>query len=90
MDAPNNEFTRAGRLEELKAKGRLVLHGAHRPILIIYDRGRVFAVDNRCPHMGSATARGTGAKAPMQATAFSASDWRALTGRSCPGLSATT
>jgi len=32
------------RLEELKAKGRLVLHGSHRPILIIYDNGRVFAL----------------------------------------------
>jgi hypothetical protein len=29
----------AGSLEELKAKGRLVLHGDHRPILVIYDRG---------------------------------------------------
>jgi nitrite reductase/ring-hydroxylating ferredoxin subunit len=52
MDAPNAEFALAGSLEELKAKGRLVLHGHHRPILVIYDRGRVFALDNRCPHMG--------------------------------------
>jgi hypothetical protein len=27
MDAPNMEFTLAGSLDELKAKGRLVLHG---------------------------------------------------------------
>jgi len=59
MDAPNNEFTRAGRLEELKAKARLVLHGGHRPILVIYDRGRVFALDNRCPHMGFPLERGS-------------------------------
>jgi nitrite reductase/ring-hydroxylating ferredoxin subunit len=52
MDAPNKEFALAGSLEELKAKGRLVVHGAHRPILVIYDRGRLFALDNRCPHMG--------------------------------------
>jgi nitrite reductase/ring-hydroxylating ferredoxin subunit len=52
MDAPNKEFAFAGNLEELKAKGRLVVHGGHRPILVIYDRGRVFALDNRCPHMG--------------------------------------
>jgi nitrite reductase/ring-hydroxylating ferredoxin subunit len=52
MDAPNKEFALAGTLEELKAKGRLVVHGRHRPILVIYDRGRVFALDNRCPHMG--------------------------------------
>ena len=59
MDAPNNEFALAGSLEELKAKGRLVLHGGHRPILIIYDRERVFALDNRCPHMGFPLERGS-------------------------------
>jgi nitrite reductase/ring-hydroxylating ferredoxin subunit len=52
MDVANTDFTLAGSLEELKAKGRLVVHGAHRPILVVYDRGRVFALDNRCPHMG--------------------------------------
>ena len=46
MDAPNKEFALAGSLEELKAKGRLVVHGGHRPILVICDRGRVFALDN--------------------------------------------
>ena len=59
MDAPNKEFAFAGSLEELKAKGRLVVHGRHRPILVIYDRGRVFALDNRCPHMGFPLERGS-------------------------------
>jgi nitrite reductase/ring-hydroxylating ferredoxin subunit len=59
MDAPNQEFAFAGSLEELKAKGRLVVHGRHRPILVIYDRGRVFALDNRCPHMGFPLERGS-------------------------------
>jgi nitrite reductase/ring-hydroxylating ferredoxin subunit len=59
MDAPTKEFALAGSLEELKAKGRLVVHGAHRPILVIYDRGRVFALDNRCPHMGFPLERGS-------------------------------
>ena len=59
MDAPNREFVLAGSLEALKAKGRLVLHGGHRPILVIYDRGRVFALDNRCPHMGFPLERGS-------------------------------
>jgi hypothetical protein len=40
MDAPSKEFALAGSLEELKIKGRLVVHGGHRPILVIYDRGR--------------------------------------------------
>ncbi len=53
------DFTLAGNLEELKAKGRLVVHGAHRPILVVHDRGRVFALDNRCPHMGFPLDRGS-------------------------------
>jgi nitrite reductase/ring-hydroxylating ferredoxin subunit len=53
MDAPNQEFVRAASLEELEAKGSLVVHGHHRPILVVYDRGRVFALDNRCPTWAS-------------------------------------
>jgi nitrite reductase/ring-hydroxylating ferredoxin subunit len=59
MDVPNQEFALAGSLDELKQKGRLVMHGHHRPILVIYDRGRVFALDNRCPHMGFPLDRGS-------------------------------
>jgi nitrite reductase/ring-hydroxylating ferredoxin subunit len=59
MNAPNKEFALAGSLEELKTKGRLVVRGGHRPILVIYDRGRVFALDNRCPHMGFPLERGS-------------------------------
>jgi nitrite reductase/ring-hydroxylating ferredoxin subunit len=59
MDMPSKEFALAGSLEELKIKGRLVVHGGHRPILVIYDRGRVFALDNRCPHMGFPLERGS-------------------------------
>ena len=59
MQAPNTEFSRAGSLDELRAKGRIVMHGHHRPILVIYDRGRVVALDNRCPHMGFPLERGS-------------------------------
>jgi nitrite reductase/ring-hydroxylating ferredoxin subunit len=59
MDAPIKEFALVGTLEELKAKGRLVLRGGHRPILVVYDRGRIFALDNRCPHMGFPLDRGS-------------------------------
>jgi nitrite reductase/ring-hydroxylating ferredoxin subunit len=61
MGVPNTDFTLAGTFEELKAKGRLVVHGAHRPILVFYDRdrGRVFALDDRCPHMGFPLDRGS-------------------------------
>ena len=59
MDAPKTDFTLGGTLEEVKTKGRIVVHGAHRPILVVYDRVRVFAVDNRCPHMGFPLDRGS-------------------------------
>ena len=49
MDASATDFVRAGSLEELKAKGRLVVH----------DKDRVFALDNRCPHMGFPLDRGS-------------------------------
>src|SRR5262249_49602880 len=58
MDTPTADFVRAGSLEELKAKGRLVVRGPHRPILVVYDKDRVFALDNRCPHMGFPLDRG--------------------------------
>ena len=59
MDAPTPEFALAGSLAELRAKGRLVVRGGHRPILVVYDRGRVFALDHRCPHMGFPLDRGS-------------------------------
>src|SRR5215468_9080986 len=59
MDIPTTDFVRAGSLEELKAKGRLVVHGSHRPILVVHDKNRVFALDNRCPHMGFPLDRGS-------------------------------
>jgi nitrite reductase/ring-hydroxylating ferredoxin subunit len=59
MNAPSKDFALAGSLEELKAKGRLIVHGARRPILVIFDHGRVVALDNRCPHMGFPLDRGS-------------------------------
>src|SRR6476660_4394466 len=59
MDTPTTDFVRAGSLEELKANGRQVVHGPHRPILVVHDKGRVFALDNRCPHMGFPLDRGS-------------------------------
>src|SRR5882762_7034136 len=59
MDTRTSDFVRAGSLEELKAKGRLVVHGRHRPILLVHEGGHVFALDNRCPHMGFPLDRGS-------------------------------
>ena len=59
MDIVAADFVRAGTLEELHVKGRLVVHGRHRPILVVADGERVFALDNRCPHMGFPLDRGS-------------------------------
>jgi nitrite reductase/ring-hydroxylating ferredoxin subunit len=59
MDNRTTNFVRAGTLEELKAKRTVVLRGPHRPILLVYAHGRVFAFDNRCPHMGFPLDRGS-------------------------------
>jgi nitrite reductase/ring-hydroxylating ferredoxin subunit len=59
MDAAAEYFVRAGTLEELKSRKRLVVHGRHRPLLVIHENGRVFALDNRCPHMGFPLDRGS-------------------------------
>jgi nitrite reductase/ring-hydroxylating ferredoxin subunit len=59
MDDTTLGFVRAGNLEELKAEGRLVVHGRHRPVQLVQERGQVFAFDNRCPHMGFPLDRGS-------------------------------
>src|SRR5207248_4618760 len=59
MDTTTPDFVHAGSLEELKAKGRLVVHGRQRPVLLVYEDGHVFALDNRCPHMGFPLERGS-------------------------------
>src|SRR5713226_3935910 len=59
MDSVFSGFVRAGGLDELKLKGHLLLHGRHRPILLVQEGGRVLALDNRCPHMGFPLDRGS-------------------------------
>jgi nitrite reductase/ring-hydroxylating ferredoxin subunit len=59
MKSPSPDFVPAGTLEELKAKGWLVVHGQHRPILLVHADGQVFALDDRCPHMGFPLDRGS-------------------------------
>jgi nitrite reductase/ring-hydroxylating ferredoxin subunit len=48
----STDFIRVGTLEELKAAGMIVVRGARCPLLVVYDHGKVFALDNRCPHLG--------------------------------------
>ncbi len=59
MDNTTSDFVRAGSLEDLRAKGQLVVHGRHRPVLLVQEGGQVFGLDNRCPHMGFPLDRGS-------------------------------
>src|SRR6266446_2959224 len=43
----------------LKKKRRLILQDSHRPILIVYERGRKFALENHCPYMVFSLERGS-------------------------------
>jgi nitrite reductase/ring-hydroxylating ferredoxin subunit len=52
-------FIRVGSVEEVKAKGMMVVTGGGCPLLVLYDEGRVFALDNRCPHLGFPLHRGS-------------------------------
>jgi nitrite reductase/ring-hydroxylating ferredoxin subunit len=51
--------TRAASLAELRAKGRLVVSLNGNTIVLFAEGDEVFAVDNRCPHMGFPLHRGT-------------------------------
>jgi len=50
---------RIGTIEEVRQKGVLVVAGPYCPIAVFYHEGRIFAVDNRCPHMGFPLHKGT-------------------------------
>ncbi|HEY7270996.1 MAG TPA: Rieske (2Fe-2S) protein [Dehalococcoidia bacterium] len=49
---------RAATLQELEQGPRVVSAGGH-AILVLSDHGKVYALDNRCPHMGFPLSRGT-------------------------------
>ena len=46
-------------LEELERDGVKVVSGEGLPVAVFLDQGRVYALDNRCPHMGFPLHRGT-------------------------------
>jgi nitrite reductase/ring-hydroxylating ferredoxin subunit len=52
-------FVHAASLAELRGAGRLVVHVERHTLCLFADGDDVFAVDNRCPHMGFPLHRGT-------------------------------
>jgi nitrite reductase/ring-hydroxylating ferredoxin subunit len=44
--------TRAGRLEDLTATGRLLTKVGSHPVVVFWHEGRAYAIEDRCPHLG--------------------------------------
>jgi nitrite reductase/ring-hydroxylating ferredoxin subunit len=57
--SPPPDAHEVGPLAELREEGHHVVRVDGRAILVLHHEGEVFAVDNRCPHMGFPLARGT-------------------------------
>jgi nitrite reductase/ring-hydroxylating ferredoxin subunit len=53
------EFFRAASLAELQEKRMMTVRGENRPMLLCSYEGKVFALDNRCPHLGFPLSKGS-------------------------------
>jgi nitrite reductase/ring-hydroxylating ferredoxin subunit len=56
---PTEHWVRAARLADLTPGPCTVVHVEGRTLAIVRDNDRIFAVDNRCPHMGFPLDRGS-------------------------------
>ncbi len=52
-------LVRAGALSDLQQRGCLVVNAQGHDVAVFYSGGNVYAVDNRCPHMGFPLQRGS-------------------------------
>ena len=59
MATTASEEIRVGTLDELRERGCIVVTGGGRTIAVFHHNDDVYAVDNRCPHMGFPLSRGT-------------------------------
>lgn len=57
--ATGNQWERVASLAALRATGRLTVHTQQHVIALFEHHGQVYAVDNRCPHMGFPLDKGT-------------------------------
>lgn len=57
--ATTSQLVRAATLEELESLGRKVIHLNGNTVVLFTYEGQVYAVDNRCPHMGFPLHRGS-------------------------------
>jgi nitrite reductase/ring-hydroxylating ferredoxin subunit len=59
MAKSSTKQIRVGTLEELKRKGHLLTSGGGHDIVVFHHEGHIYAVDNRCPHMGFPLSQGS-------------------------------
>ncbi|MBD1847858.1 Rieske (2Fe-2S) protein [Cyanobacteria bacterium FACHB-63] len=59
MHTQIENFVRAASVNDVREAGRLVVAIAGHTILLIHENDTIYAVDNRCPHMGFPLHRGT-------------------------------
>jgi nitrite reductase/ring-hydroxylating ferredoxin subunit len=59
LETRSANFVRAARLDDVRAAGRMSVRVGGRALALFFHDGRVYAVDNRCPHMGFPLHRGT-------------------------------
>jgi len=55
----DTEHVRVTALDDLRESGRMVVSPADHAVALFYHEGEVYAVDNRCPHMGFPLSKGT-------------------------------
>jgi nitrite reductase/ring-hydroxylating ferredoxin subunit len=59
MTAKTEQYVRVAKLEDVRKTGRLVVAIAGHTLLLISVNDKIYAVDNRCPHMGFPLHKGT-------------------------------
>ncbi|HEV8309379.1 MAG TPA: Rieske (2Fe-2S) protein [Methylomirabilota bacterium] len=59
MATHDPQLIRVGKLQELQARGCVVVSAGAHGVAVFWHEGRAWAVDNRCPHMGFPLSRGT-------------------------------
>ncbi len=59
MAKHSDSFVRAARLDDVRATGRTSVRIAGHSLALFFHNGKVYAVDNRCPHMGFPLHRGS-------------------------------
>ncbi len=59
MGAPREVWVQVARVPEVRAAGVYVVQAGRYTIALFAEGDRIYAVDNRCPHMGFPLHRGT-------------------------------